>query len=104
MVTQHFGFWVWDGEHKPRPVSVAEYMEWAIANPHRALGQTEIADEILVSTVFIGISYSHGYGKPKLFETMVFGGKLDGRQERYATADEARAGHSDMVEKVRMTL
>jgi len=36
-----------------------------------------------------------------LFETMVFGGKLDQEQERYCTYDEAEAGHKTMVERVR---
>lgn len=32
---------------------------------------------------------------------MVFGGPLDGEQERYSTTDEAIAGHAAMCERVR---
>lgn len=34
-------------------------------------------------------------------ETMVFGGELDGKEERYTTEEEARLGHERMVERVR---
>ena len=41
---------------------------------------------IRVSTVFLGLDHRYsGQGKPILFETMVFGGKLDMEQERYYT-------------------
>ncbi len=54
---------------------------------------------IAVSTVFL--TYDHGWpGCPLLFETMVFGGPLDGRQERYGTWAEAEAGHAAMVRRV----
>ena len=53
-----------------------------------------------VSTVFLGIDHNFGEGKPLLFETMVFGGKLDEETERYSTWEEAVEGHNHMVEKV----
>ena len=45
--------------------------------------------EVEVSTVFLGIDHQFGYGKPLLFETMIFGGKNDGYQTRYSTWEEA---------------
>lgn len=54
-----------------------------------------------ISTVFLGIDHSFGGGKPLLFETMVFGGVLDGEQECYHTKKEALAGHKIIVAKVK---
>lgn len=57
--------------------------------------------KITVSTVFLGIDHSFDDGAPLLFETMVFGGTLDGEMERYSTYEEALAGHKAMVKRVR---
>jgi hypothetical protein len=53
----------------------------------------------LVSTVWLGLDHNFfGQGPPLIFETMVFapeGGLLGNEEycERYATEEEARAGH-----------
>ena len=47
----------------------------------------------MVSTVFLGLDHAFDGGTPLLFETMIFGGEHDEYQERYATWDEAEAGH-----------
>lgn len=53
----------------------------------------------IVSTVFLGLDHNyHDAGPPILFETMVFGGPLDGTCERYTTRGEALHGHADMIE------
>lgn len=49
-------------------------------------------DGVTVSTVFL--CFDHGFGdEPQFFETMIFGGKHDEDRWRYATWDEAMAGH-----------
>jgi hypothetical protein len=53
-----------------------------------------------VSTVFLGLDHALGGSRPILFETMVFGGDLNGEMERYSTYDEAFEGHERMVERV----
>lgn len=61
------------------------------ADENRLVARDVIGDA-RVSTVFLGLN--HGFGGPALwFETMVFGGPRDGEQERYATWEEAVAGH-----------
>jgi len=84
------------------PVPVDDLLEWGAwlqtADRHVAL---DIFGDVRVSTVFLGLDHSFGGGAPLLFETMVFGGPLDGEQERYHTWDEAEAGHKLMIEKVR---
>jgi len=88
-MTEH---WILDAKGEPVP---AELMEWArwFETGNRILGQDKIGD-VLVSTVFLGLDHSFGDGPPLLWETMIFGGKHEGYQERYSTKAEAQAGHS----------
>ncbi len=53
-----------------------------------------------VSTVWLGLDHRYSEsGPPLIFETMVFGGPLDGEQDRYSTESEAIKGHKEMVER-----
>lgn len=52
-----------------------------------------------ISTVFLGIDHSFNGGRPLWFETMVFVGGVDVDMARYATWDEAAAGHAAMLAK-----
>ena len=56
--------------------------------------------ELRISTVFLGIDHAFGDGPPMLFETMVFGGALDGEQDRCSTWDGAEKMHALMCERV----
>jgi len=68
---------------------------------NRTVKQTELPGDVLVSTVFLGLNHSFGVGKDLWFETMVFGGQLDGEQERCETWGEAEAQHDEIVARVR---
>ncbi|KKN73751.1 hypothetical protein LCGC14_0396990 [marine sediment metagenome] len=58
-------------------------------------------DDIKVSTVWLGLNQDFtGIGPPVIFETMVFGGDHDGKQQRYSTEEQARAGHAEVVTEV----
>ena len=57
--------------------------------------------EARVSTVFLGLDHRFGKGPPLLYETMIFGGPMDGYQEQYATVEEAREGHDEALRKAR---
>jgi hypothetical protein len=57
--------------------------------------------DVYVSTVFLAINHNFHSGPPLLFETMVFGGRLDGEQDRYSTWEEALLGHDSMVGRVK---
>jgi len=59
----------------------------------------EVGD-VRVSTVFLGLDHALDGGPPHIFETMVFGGTLDGEQERYSTWEQAEAGHARWVKRV----
>ncbi len=57
--------------------------------------------EISVSTVFLGVDHNYcAGGPPLLFETMVFGGVLDGEQEGCTTWEQAEEQHREMVRRV----
>ena len=58
---------------------------------------------ISISTVFLGIDNGLGRGQPLLFETMVFGGKLNQEMDRCSTWEEAEKMHELMCEKAKLT-
>lgn len=68
----------------------------------RRVALDQITDRCNVSTVFLGLDHNFGGGDPVLFETLVFGGPLDGEMERHQTYDEAERGHAEMVAKARV--
>jgi len=61
--------------------------------------------QVTVSTVFLGIDHSLGDNKePLLFETMVFGGPLDGEMDRCSSYEAAEKMHQLMCEKVKLAV
>lgn len=80
-------------KHQVKCVTFDVWGPWYEDNiTKRHVAKSKIGDDVEVSTVFLGLN--HGFGGPeKWFETMIFGGKLDGYQRRYETWDEAVAGH-----------
>ena len=95
------GRYILDGQ---TPVECEDLLKWGAwletANRHVALTKK---DGIKVSTVFLGLDHSFGGAPPILFETMIFGGKHDEDQSRYATWKEAVAGHKAMCKKAGIT-
>ena len=79
----------------------AGLMVWArwYETADRKVANTE-RKGIRVSTVFLGLDHGWGEGPPQIFETLVFGGEHDGDMDRYATWEEAEAGHAAMCAKV----
>ena len=89
-----------------RKASMLEASEWfesCSAVPFMTGGRQADRDTVagsVVSTVFLGLDHGHN-AVPILFETLVFGGQLDGNGERYSTYDEAVAGHAKWVNKAK---
>jgi hypothetical protein len=98
---QH-GRYVLDGNGNP--LAEPDLMTWWrwLQTADRHVGK-DIIGEALVSTVFLGIDHSFGGDVPILFETMIFGGRHDHWQTRYATREEALAGHNRAVALVEET-
>lgn len=88
-----------------RAIRHAEYLQLLerkrTENYHRvAIDHIELYE---VSTVWLGLDHGFGRGAPLIFETMVF---LDGTVEdtylqRYATKEEAMAGHEAVCAEIR---
>ena len=90
-----------DEQRNPVPVDVvggarALGKDRKVGRDERVIdGQT-----VKVSTVFLALNHAHEDGPPVLYETLVFGGEMDGECVRYHTWAEAEAGHRAMVERV----
>lgn len=85
------------------PVACADLLTWAFwfGTANRSLAQSNDASTgVRISTVFLGLDHRFGSGPPVLWETMVFGGPLDGEMTRYTLKDDAIAGHQRMCERV----
>jgi hypothetical protein len=93
-------FYILDGH---TPVATDDVLEWGrmFELKNRRVKDDQIG-AYWVSTVFLGVDHNYGDGPPLLFETMVFvEGKDVGTCVRYATWDEALAGHERICERLR---
>lgn len=84
----------WDG----RPVGRDRFMELFTAD--RTVAKTDLGSRGTVSTIFMPMDMGLSWAgmPPLLFETMIFGGHLDGAMDRYSTLTQARRGHARMVQ------
>jgi hypothetical protein len=83
-----------------------EWMKWFNDIDNRRIDFTEFDDGSYVSTVCLGIDHGFCFDdflkhRPILFESMVFGGKLDQFQWRYSTLGESKQGHYELVAAIR---
>jgi len=89
-----------------KPVLCDDIIEWGTwfekANKHVKNDHVTVrGKKIHISTVFLGLD--HGYdGEVLLFETIIFGGENDEERWRYATWDEAEAGHKKALDLVKL--
>jgi hypothetical protein len=98
-LSRHYYILGADGE--PKLVNTLE--EWAelFTDESRRVARDKVG-ESEISTVFLCLDHGHGDGPPVLWETMVFGGKLDGEQNRCSgSREQAQAMHAAMVERVK---
>ena len=96
-------FYILDDHTPVRVGDVQTWCRWFEAHDQeRVVAKSDLSDEVHVSTMFLGIDHQFVTvtSRAILFETMIFGGEHDGFQERYATWDEAQAGHRRAVELV----
>jgi hypothetical protein len=81
---------------EPDPIKWAKY----IGAAELSVAATQVG-EARISTVFLGLKYGRGGGPPLLWETMVFGGPLNGEQQRYSSREDAERGHRELEARVR---
>jgi hypothetical protein len=84
--------------HNTKAVDLITWAMW-FEKAERHVADDKVGD-VRISTVFLGLDHSFGGGRPLIFETLVFGGPLDGEMERYSTWDEAEAGHKQMAKRI----
>jgi hypothetical protein len=96
MTRKQSSFYVLDQDN--RAVSVSGE-NWSFDAAKRTVAKTILDSGVSVSTVFLGLD--HGDDKmPQLFESMVFGGEMNGESRRYATWEEAENGHQQLVQEL----
>ena len=97
-------YFILNGERTVTPTgNVTEWVAFLEAGiDNRRVDRTEVTEDVEVSTVFLGLNHQFGDGPPLLFETLVFGGKMDGEMCRYSTWDQAVSGHLLVVERVKV--
>lgn len=90
--------------HGTKALPVGDMFEWARAfEKPRIVKQTTIKG-VFISTVFLGLDHNYySSGPPLIFESMVFGGKLDLETRRYSTYEQAQEGHAVLVAAVKAT-
>ena len=84
--------------------NLGRWMDWMAANGKgRRIEETKITDEITVITEFIGVEScpNPDGGPPKVFQSMVVGGKPNGMMQAYGNVAAARQGHPLLVRMVR---
>lgn len=88
-----------------QPVIENNLMTWArwFEKRERHLADDRLENGLRVSTVFLGLDHNYCLdGPPILWETMIFDAdeesELSGYQQRYATREEAEAGHKEALE------
>src|SRR5438128_10457180 len=70
----------------------------------RGVARTVVTPDVTVLTTFNGVDESPESEPPRLFESRVFGGPLDGEVTQYGTRAESLAGHARLVEWCRIGL
>ncbi|MFN6488243.1 MULTISPECIES: hypothetical protein [unclassified Nostoc] len=85
--------------HTPVAVDLREEWDLWLTSSNTTVMLNEIKD-CIISTVFVGMDLNLAYGEPMFFETLVMGGALNGKRNRYSTWDEAIQGHLKICTQV----
>lgn len=88
------------------PIEEPDILRWAewLSTGERTIANTQITDDIRVSTIFLSIDYGFSLDDnhpPILWETMIFGGPDDMAQWRYTGRDQALAHHDQVAAEQR---
>lgn len=86
-------------DRQGRVITVARWAQLEENRAYRRVAQTYVGD-IMISTIWTGMAmFDHD-----VFETMIFGGLLDGCQWRWNSVRQAHQGHDTGVRLVRLSL
>lgn len=101
MSARHY---ILDDNNNAVEVDLLTWASWLEHPDNRVVCFTQITSQVYVSTIFMGIDYRWpGFppGPPILYETLIFGGPLDGEGTRYCSHDDALTGHKMYVKRAR---
>ena len=88
-------------EECPNLFTWGRWMETAERHVCHDMDEGVGGEKVRVSTVFLGLNHNFSRkGPPVLWETMVFGGPLDGTMRRYTSRDAAIMGHQELCRQV----
>ncbi len=95
-----------DEENIVRPLSTQSGLQ--LLSQGKELGRRLLATQLhddsahlmLISTVFTAFDMSDANETPICFETLIFGGRLNGSRWRYATFEQAVNGHERIVSAI----
>ena len=91
-------YYVLDDTGAPQEASEQAWAVW-VATADAGIARTVVSANVAVVTIFDGVVTADAAGgEPRLFETRVFGGVLDGEEARHGSRDDAMAGHACLVE------
>lgn len=90
------GLWF---DRQGRPIGVAEMVRLSQDAAYRVVARDWVGN-VEVATVWLGFDHSFRSAAPVIFETVVFGGRMDQYSRRYTTEKEARAGHAKVLASV----
>lgn len=95
------GYWILDERGEPVPADAETWGFWFESADRHVADDADEQTGWRVSTVFIGLDHNFSNaGPPVLWETLVFGGPLDGEMERYTSRADALEGHRAMCARV----
>lgn len=96
------GYFVLDDRGEPlEEKDFATWTRW-FEQADRNVARTVVTSEVTVLTTFSGVDHSTQGQPPRLFETRVFGGVLDGEEARHASKADAIAAHAALAEWCRI--
>jgi hypothetical protein len=92
-----------DDRGEPRPEADVEAWTRWFERADRSIARTVVAPDVTVLTTFRGVDESREPNeRPRLFDTRVFGGILDGEELHHVTRAEALLGHVTLAEWCRI--
>lgn len=92
-------------DREGNPLSLNEWGEKMQDDEYRTVAKTELGNDVLVSTVWLGLDHNFWPGgAPLIFETMIFDHHGNPQyQDRYTTEVQAVAGHDQAVQAAKGT-
>ena len=96
-------YFVLDERGEPRPEPDVEVWTRWFEQADRGIARTSVSPDVAVLTTFRAVDEAPEPGvAPRLYDTHVFGGVLDGEEVASATRDEAVAAHEALVQWCRI--